>query len=62
VATTGTTAFLIMTTDQRVAALQALYSQLDALLTPEEAQLYPALVHLGDLITDLQLELQRQED
>jgi hypothetical protein len=51
-----------MTTDQRVAALQALYSQLDALLTPEEAQLYPTLIHLGDLVTDLKLELQRQEE
>jgi hypothetical protein len=31
-------------------------------VTPEEAQLYPTLLHLSDLITDLQLELQRQED
>lgn len=46
-----------MNTRERVAALRALYSQLDATTTTEEDQLYPALMHLGDLIEDLQLEL-----
>ena len=45
-----------MNTAERVAALQQLHEQLDALITPEEHQLYPALMHLGDLIADLQLE------
>jgi hypothetical protein len=46
-----------MTTTDRVAALRALYSQLDAITTTEEDKLYPALQHLGDLIEDLQLEI-----
>jgi hypothetical protein len=46
-----------MTTTDRVAALRALYSQLDAITTAEEDKLYPALQHLGDLIEDLQLEV-----
>jgi hypothetical protein len=45
------------TTTDRVAALRALYSQLDAITTAEEDKLYPALQHLGDLIADLQLEV-----
>jgi hypothetical protein len=45
-----------MTALERVAALRALYSQLDAITTTEEDELYPALLHLGDLIDDLQLE------
>ena len=45
-----------MNTTDRVATLRQLYEQLDALITPEEDQLYPALQHLGDLIEDLQLE------
>ena len=47
------------TTTDRVAALRALYSQLDAITTTEEDKLYPALQHLGDLIEDLQLEIER---
>jgi hypothetical protein len=46
-----------MTTTDRVAALRALYSQLDAITTTEEDKLYPVLMHLGDLIEDLQLEI-----
>ncbi len=45
-----------MTALERVAALRALYSQLVAITTTEEDELYPALLHLGDLIDDLQLE------
>ena len=41
----------------RVAALWALYEQLDALITPDEIETYPVLEHLGDLINDLQLEI-----
>ena len=46
-----------MNTTDRVAALWALYEQLDALTQPEEIELYPYLLHLGDLIEDLQLEI-----
>lgn len=41
----------------RLAALWSLYEQLDALITPDEMEAYPALQHLGDLLEDLQLEL-----
>jgi hypothetical protein len=44
------------TTTDRVAALWALYEQLDELISPDEIETYPALLHLGDLIEDLQLE------
>jgi hypothetical protein len=47
-----------MDTRDRVAALWQLYLQLDALITPEEIELYPALEHLGDLINDLEMELE----
>lgn len=53
----ATTALFIMTTAERVGLLQALYTQLDGLLTTEEHKTYPALMHLGDLIEDLQLDL-----
>lgn len=43
-----------MNTTERVAALWELYQQLDALLTPDEIETYPALEHLGDLIQDLE--------
>ena len=46
-----------MDTRERVAALWALYEQLDALTEPDEIETYPFLMHLGDLIEDLQLEL-----
>lgn len=46
-----------MTTADRVAALWQLYEQLDALITPDEIETYPVLEHLGDLLEDLQLEL-----
>jgi hypothetical protein len=46
-----------MNTADRVVALWQLYEQLDALITPEEIETYPALEHLGDLINDLELEL-----
>lgn len=45
-----------MTTTERVAAFQALYDELDALITPDEMETYQVLQHLGDLIEDLQLE------
>ena len=47
-----------MTTTERVAALWQLYEQLDALITADEIETYPVLEHLGDLIEDLQLELE----
>ena len=50
-----------MTTTERVAALWALYEQLDALITPDEIETYPCLEHLGDLIEDLQLEVATDE-
>lgn len=40
----------------RLAALWAIYEQLDALITPDEMETYPALQHLGDLLEDLQQE------
>lgn len=46
-----------MTPAERVAAFWQLYEQLDALITPDEIETYPVLEHLGDLIEDLQLEL-----
>jgi hypothetical protein len=46
-----------MNTHERVAALLAIHERLAALLTPDEAALYPALLHLGDLIEDLQLDI-----
>ena len=46
-----------MTTAERVAALWALYEQLDALITPDEMDLYDPLTGLGDLINDLELEV-----
>ena len=49
--------FFTMTPAERVAAFWQLYEQLDALITPDEIETYPVLEHLGDLIEDLQLEL-----
>jgi hypothetical protein len=51
-----------MTALERVAALRALYSQLDAITTAEEDKLYPALLHLGDLIEDLQIDIEREAE
>jgi hypothetical protein len=51
-----------MDTRDRVAALWQLYEQLDALITPDEIETYPALEHLGDLINDLQIDLDRAAD
>ena len=39
----------------RVAALWAIYDALDALITHDEIETYTCLLHLGDLIEDLQL-------
>ena len=48
-----------MTTAERVAALWALYEQLDALITPDEIETYGGcLHHLGYLINDLELEVE----
>ncbi len=41
---------------ERVQRLWALYEQLDALIEPEEIEVYPVLEHLGDLISDLELD------
>jgi hypothetical protein len=49
-----------MTTTERVAALWQLYEQLDAITEPDEIETYPFLQHLGDLIEDLQLEIDRE--
>ena len=49
-----------MTTAERVAAFQALYEQLDELITADEIETYPVLGHLEDLINDLELELEDQ--
>jgi hypothetical protein len=51
-----------MNTRDRVAALWQLYEQLDALITPNEIETYPALEHLGDLINDLQIDLEREAE
>ena len=51
-----------MTTTERVAALWQLYEQLDALITADEIELYPALQHLGDLIEDLQIDIEREAE
>jgi hypothetical protein len=47
-----------MNTRERVAAFHQLYEQLDELTTAEEMGIYPYLQHLGDLIEDLELELE----
>jgi hypothetical protein len=47
-----------MTTADRVAAFQALYAQLDELITADEIETYPVLGHLEDLITDLEMEVE----
>ncbi len=54
--TTGHHSIEAMTTTERVAALWALYEQLDELITADEIETYPVLEHLGDLINDLELE------
>lgn len=46
-----------MDTRERVAALWQLYIELDALITADEIETYPVLEHLGDLIEDLELEV-----
>ena len=51
-----------MNTRDRVTALWQLYEQLDALITPDEIETYPALEHLGDLINDLQIDLEREAE
>lgn len=47
-----------MTTTERVAALLSVHQQLQELMTADELAAYPALDHLGDLIEDLQLEIE----
>ena len=46
------------TTAERAAALWQLYEQLDALTTPDEIEIYDPLTGLGDLINDLELEIE----
>lgn len=53
-----TTAFTAMTTAERVARFHQLYEQLDELTTADEMGTYPYLQHLGDLIEDLEQELE----
>lgn len=45
-----------MTPAEKVEALQAIYHQLDELMSAEEFTTYPVLQHLEDLINDLELE------
>jgi hypothetical protein len=45
-----------MTSADRVVALRQLYKQLDALITADETRNYPVLIHLSDLIEDLQID------
>jgi hypothetical protein len=47
-----------MTTAERVAALWRIYESLDELTTPDELEIYDPLTGLGDLINDLELELE----
>ena len=47
-----------MTTAERVAALTDLYQQIDALITADEFAVYDPLTGLGDLINDLELEVE----
>ena len=47
-----------MTTAERVAALTNLYQQIDALITADEFAVYDPLTGLGDLINDLELEVE----
>lgn len=51
-----------MTTTERVAAFWALYEALDDLITPDEIEMYPVLEHLGDLINDLQIDVEREAE
>lgn len=46
-----------MNTTERVARLWQLYLELDAITEPNEIELYPYLMHLGDLIEDLEQEI-----
>jgi hypothetical protein len=47
-----------MNNTERAQRLQALYEQLDGLIEPDEIEMYPVLEHLGDLIQDLEIELE----
>lgn len=50
-----------MTTAERLAAFHQLYEQLDEITTADEMGMYPFLQHLGDLIEDLETELEADE-
>ena len=50
------TAFPTMTNDSRIKALEAAYEVIAALITQEEADTYPCLDHLADLIADARRE------
>jgi hypothetical protein len=45
-----------MNPTEKVAALQAIYEQIDNLMSADEMSLYPVLQHLEDWIADLELE------
>lgn len=45
-----------MKNTDRIERLEQLRAELAALITDEEQELYPALVHLDDLLEDLQLQ------
>ena len=47
-----------MTNAERAAALTDLYQQIDALITADEFAVYDPLTGLGDLINDLELEVE----
>jgi hypothetical protein len=44
------------TASERLERLRALHAELADLITSEEAVIYPVLVHLGDLCSDLAIE------
>jgi hypothetical protein len=41
---------------ERLEKLWSLYQQLNELITPEERKVYPFMIHLGDLIEDLDMD------
>ena len=47
---------IIMESAQRLAALEKTYELIAALITDEEAETYPVLDHLADLLDDLRPE------
>ena len=46
-----------MTLPERLAAFEAIRNLLRAVMTDEQARLYPVLEHLGDLIRDTETDV-----